>query len=77
MSTGAIVGLAIGVTIAGIIIGIFIGFAIGQKYFKKQLKDNPVITKDQIRDLLSQCGQHPNESRVNQIWQNMQRQQQK
>ncbi|MCQ2748294.1 MAG: YneF family protein [Mycoplasmoidaceae bacterium] len=67
MSAGAIAGLAAGVSIAGIIIGIIIGFVIGQRYLKKQLKENPIITKDQIRDLLTQCGQHPNEARVNQI----------
>lgn len=75
MSTGAIVGLAIGVTIAGIIIGIFIGFAIGQKYFKKQLKDNPPVTREQIKAMYQQMGRTPSESQINQVMEAMKRNQ--
>ena len=75
MSAGAIAGLAVGVTIAGIIIGIFIGFAIGQKYFKKQLKENPPITREQIRAMYQQMGRTPSESQINAVMEAMKRQQ--
>ncbi len=75
MTTGGIVGLAIGVTIAGIIIGILIGFAIGQKYFKKQLKENPPITREQIKAMYQQMGRTPSEAQVNAVMEAMKRQQ--
>ncbi|MCQ3907770.1 MAG: YneF family protein [Mycoplasmoidaceae bacterium] len=49
MSGGALAGLIIGCIIGGLIIGLIIGFFISQKYFKKQLKDNPPITREQIK----------------------------
>lgn len=75
MSAGAIAGLAVGVAIAGIIIGIFIGFAIGQKYFKKQLKENPPITREQIRAMYQQMGRTPSEAQINAVMEAMKRQQ--
>ncbi|XQP55087.1 MAG: YneF family protein [Mycoplasmoidaceae bacterium] len=75
MSGGAIAGLAIGVTIAGIIIGIFIGFAIGQRYFKKQLKENPPVTREQIKAMYQQMGRTPSESQINQVMEAMKRNQ--
>ncbi|MCQ3908990.1 MAG: YneF family protein [Mycoplasmoidaceae bacterium] len=75
MSTGGIVGLAIGLFIAGIIIGILIGFAIGQKYFKKQLQENPPVTREQIKAMYQQMGRTPSESQINQVMEAMKRQQ--
>ncbi len=75
MSAGAIAGLAVGVAIAGIIIGILIGFALGQRYFKKQLKENPPITREQIRAMYQQMGRTPTESQINQVMEAMKRQQ--
>lgn len=76
MSTGGIVGLAIGLFIAGIVIGILIGFAIGQKYFKKQLKENPPVTREQIKAMYQQMGRTPSESQINQVMEAMKRNQQ-
>lgn len=75
MSAGAIAGLAVGVTIAGIIIGIIIGFAIGQRYFKKQLKENPPVTREQIRAMYQQMGRTPSEAQINAVMEAMKRQQ--
>ncbi len=73
MSIGAIIGLAVGVTVGGIIIGIFIGFAIGQKYFKKQMNDNPPITREQIKAMYRQMGHTPSEAQINQVMSAMKR----
>lgn len=65
---GLVLGLSLGLGIpGGIIIGIFIGFAIGQKYFKKQLNDNPPITREQIRAMYQQMGRTPSEAQINAV----------
>lgn len=73
---GLALGLSLGLGIPlSIIIGIIIGFAIGQKYFKKQLKDNPPVTREQIRAMYQQMGRTPSESQINQVMEAMKRQQ--
>jgi len=67
MSAGAITGLAIGVGVAMLIIGILLGFFIGQKYFKKQIDENPPITREQIKSMYAAMGQTPSESKINEI----------
>lgn len=76
MSAGAIAGLAVGVGIACLIIGAIIGFVIAQKYFKKQLKENPPITREQIRAMYQQMGRTPSESQINQVMEAMKKNQQ-
>lgn len=69
-------GLSLGLGVPlSIIIGIIIGFAIGQKYFKKQLKENPPVTREQIRAMYQQMGRTPSESQINQVMEAMKRQQ--
>lgn len=72
MSGGAIAGIVIGV-IAALIIGIIIGYFIAVKYFKKQMKENPPITANQIRAIYSGMGRKPSESQVRRIMQAYQR----
>lgn len=71
MEQGALIGLSIGLAIAGLIIGIFIGFFIAQKMFKKQLRDNPPITREQIRAMYMQMGRKPTEAQINQVMNSM------
>ncbi len=67
MSTGAIVGLVIGI-IAALIIGGIIGYIIAAKVIKKQIKNNPPITKDTIRMMYQQMGRKPTEKQINEIY---------
>ena len=48
--------------------GIFCGLVLAKKNFKKQLKNNPPITKEQIRQMYQKMGRKPSESQVNQIF---------
>lgn len=67
MSTGAIIGLCLGLGIpGGLIIGLIIGFFVSQKYFKKQMNDNPPVSKEAIRAMYRQMGRTPTEAQLNQ-----------
>ena len=68
--TGGFVAMIIAIIVACIAIGIFIGFKIAKHLFKKQLKENPPITEDQIRAMYAQMGRKPSESQVRQIMNN-------
>ena len=72
MSGGAIAGIVIGV-VAALAIGILLGFYIGQKYFKKQMDENPPITKEQIKAMYAQMGRTPSEAQINQMMESMKR----
>ena len=67
MSTGGWIGIIVAVAVVCIAIGIFIGFKIAKRMFKKQLKENPPITEDQIRAMYAQMGRKPSEAQVKQI----------
>lgn len=47
--------------------GILTGLVLAKKSFKKQLKNNPPITKEQIRQMYQKMGRKPSESQINQI----------
>ena len=64
--TGAICGIVFGILLA-LIAGGILGYWITKKYFDKQLKENPPITKEQIRIMFTQMGRKPTERQVNQI----------
>jgi uncharacterized protein YneF (UPF0154 family) len=65
---GLVLGLSLGLGIPGaLIIGLFIGFKVATKIFKKQLKDNPPINRQQIIAMYSQMGRRPSEQQINQI----------
>ena len=74
MSIGGIIGLVIGISVATLLIGAVLGFYISQKYFKKQLEDNPPITRDQIKAIYRQMGRTPSEGQINSIMETMKRQ---
>lgn len=74
MSIGGIIGLVIGISVATLLIGAILGFYISQKYFKKQLEDNPPITRDQIKAMYRQMGRTPSEGQINSIMETMKRQ---
>lgn len=58
--------LGFGIPIA-LVVGGIIGYIIATKYFKKQLKDNPPITEDQVRAMYRQMGRQPSETQIKQI----------
>ena len=64
--TGAICGIVFGI-ILSLIAGGLAGYYFTKKYFDKQLKENPPITKEQIRIMFTQMGRKPTERQVNQI----------
>jgi uncharacterized protein YneF (UPF0154 family) len=66
MDTGIIVALVL-LPIAGLIIGGLLGFYIATKIFKKQMRENPPITEDQIRAMYTQMGRKPSEQQIRQI----------
>ena len=66
MSGGTIAGIVCGI-IGALVVGIIIGFIICQKYFKKQLDENPPITESQIRAMYAQMGRKPSEQQVKQM----------
>ncbi len=70
MDTGAIVGLAVGIP-AALIVGGIIGYILSMKFFKKQMKENPPISKDTIRQIYQQVGRKPSEKQVNEIYNRM------
>ena len=59
-------GIFFGILLA-LIAGGILGYWITKKYFDKQLKENPPITKEQIRIMFTQMGRKPTERQVNQI----------
>jgi uncharacterized protein YneF (UPF0154 family) len=66
MGTGTIVGIVFGV-IGALVIGGLLGFYIATKVFKKQMRENPPITEDQIRAMYAQMGRKPSEQQIRQI----------
>ena len=60
-----IIGFLIG--IFAFIGGILAGLVLAKKNFMKQLKNNPPITKEQIRQMYQKMGRKPSESQINQI----------
>ncbi|MCF0227418.1 MAG: YneF family protein [Malacoplasma sp.] len=70
MSVGAWIGIIVAVAVVCIGLGIFIGFKIAKNMFRKQMKENPPITEEQIRAMYAQMGRKPSESQVRQIMNN-------
>lgn len=68
MDLGLILGLSLGLGIpVSLIVGAVLGYYISMKYFKKQLKNNPPITEQQIRMMYQQMGRKPSETQIKQI----------
>jgi uncharacterized protein YneF (UPF0154 family) len=66
MSAGIIAALVLA-PIGGLILGLILGIYFALKYFKKQMKDNPPITEDQIRAMYAQMGRKPSEVQIKQV----------
>ncbi|MDR1991328.1 MAG: YneF family protein [Mycoplasmataceae bacterium] len=66
MGGGVIAGLVLG-PVLGLIVGGLLGFYIATKMFKKQMRENPPITEDQIRAMYAQMGRKPSEQQIRQI----------
>lgn len=76
MDLGLALGLSLGIGIpVSLIIGAVIGFVISQKYFKKQLKENPPITREQIKAMWRSMGRTPSEAQINAVMEEMKRKQ--
>ncbi|WP_027119646.1 YneF family protein [[Mycoplasma] testudinis] len=61
-------GLALGLGIPlSLIVGAIVGYFISIKIFKKQIKDNPPVTEEQIRNMYTKMGRKPSEAQVRQI----------
>ncbi len=67
----AAIVVSVVVPIVCLIIGALIGFFASQKYFKKQMDENPPITREQIRAMYQQMGRTPSESQINQVMEAM------
>lgn len=63
-----IIALFFLIGIFAFVLGFFSGLVLAKKNFKKQLKNNPPITKDQIRQMYQKMGRKPSENQVNQIF---------
>ena len=70
IDVGGWAAMVVCLSIACLVIGIFIGFRIAKRMFKKQMKENPPITEEQIRAMYAQMGRKPSESQVKQIMNN-------
>lgn len=71
MDIGLIIGLSLGLGIPiSLIAGALLGYYLSMKYFKKQLRDNPPITEQQIKMMYQQMGRKPTEKQIKQIMAN-------
>ncbi|MBQ8132463.1 MAG: YneF family protein [Bacilli bacterium] len=59
------------ILVVGLIIGLVIGFFVARHFMQKYLKDNPPITEDMIKALMSQMGRKPNQKQINQMMKQM------
>lgn len=66
MDAGVIVGIVFGV-IGALVVGGILGYYLAMKSFKKQLKENPPISEEQIRAMYKQMGRTPTEKQVKQV----------
>jgi hypothetical protein len=59
--------LAIVLIVVALILGVVLGFILARKYMMKYLKENPPITEDIIRTMMTQMGRTPSEKQVRQV----------
>ncbi|ERJ13745.1 YneF family protein [Haloplasma contractile] len=63
--------LVIVLIVVALIVGVILGFLIARRYMVKYLKENPPISEDMIRVMMSQMGQTPSEKKVRQVMRSM------
>ena len=51
----------------GLIIGGIVGFFLARNYMKKYVTENPPITEDMLKSLMSGMGRTPNQKQINQM----------
>lgn len=71
----AAIALCVVLPIITLVIGAIIGFVIAQKKFKKDLKENPPVTREQIKAMYQQMGRTPSESQINAVMEAMKKNQ--
>ncbi|MBR2067376.1 MAG: YneF family protein [Solobacterium sp.] len=60
--------------VVGAVVSALVTFFLSQKYFQKQLKENPPITEKQIRAMYNQMGRKPTEAQIRAIMKTMNQQ---
>ncbi|MFD1471158.1 YneF family protein [Companilactobacillus mishanensis] len=63
--------------VIGILAGAVIGFFVARWYMKKYFQDNPPISADMVKQMMSQMGQKPSQKKLNQVMASMKAQQKK
>jgi len=74
VSFGGTVALLVCLPIVGIIIGAVLGFFLSQKYFKKQMEENPPMTREGMKALYRSIGRTPSEADINRAMEAFKRQ---
>lgn len=59
--------LAITLIIVALIVGLIVGFLIARRAMMKYFEQNPPITEDMVRTMMSQMGRTPSQKQVNQV----------
>lgn len=57
--------------IGALIVGLIAGFFISRWFFMQQLKKNPPVNENMIREMFRQMGRTPSERQVRQVMQSM------
>lgn len=58
----------------GLVIGVVIGFFVSKYFTTKYMKDNPPITEDMVKAMMSQMGKTPSQKQVNQVMKSFKKQ---
>jgi len=59
--------LAIVLIVVALIVGLILGFLVARKYMMKYLRENPPITEEIVRTMMTQMGRTPSEKQVRQV----------
>lgn len=59
------------ILVVGLLIGLAVGFFLARRFMKKYLKQNPPISEDMIKTLMTQMGRKPNQKQINQVMKSM------
>ena len=58
----------------GLVIGVVIGFFVSKHFTQKYMKENPPITEDMVRAMMSQMARTPSQKQVNQVMKSFKKQ---
>ena len=65
------------VGVLALLVGLVLGFFIARKYMMDYLKKNPPINEQMLKMMMMQMGQKPSQKKINQMMQQMNKQQMK